>query len=132
MTRGAASRANVPPELHDTVAKIALLPRLDQLGKDLFHPRGIFKAFGVQPQPTANADAMGVADHASGDVVEIAQQQIGSLSAYTGQAKELVHSAGDFSTVVRNQHLAGEDNILCLLAEEAPFPYSGWHEGTCR
>ena len=67
---------------------------------------------------------MGVTDHAAGNTVEIAQQKVGGLSAHTGQGKQLLHGAGNFSSVLGDQHLAGQHDIPGLMLVKA----AGMHQ----
>ena len=62
---------------------------------------------------------MGVADDAARDGVQVAQQQIGGFPPHAGKAQQLLHGAGNFSAVVRQQHLTGKDDIPRLVLVEA-------------
>ena len=73
----------------------------------------------AQAQLAADADAVGIADYAAGDLVDISKQQIRRFPTYTGQPQQLLHGAGDLSTVVAEQHLAGQHNIPGLVLVEA-------------
>lgn len=83
VTLGRASCANIPTKQYNAVAKITAFFR----GKNF--PQLLLYLFRVcslgKPQPTANADAVGVAYHTPGCTVDVAQQQIGGFSANTGQ-----------------------------------------------
>ena len=61
----------------------------------------LFRFFTLrQPQPAAYADAVGITDYAARFFIKISQEQIGCLSADTGQLQKLFHSAGDFTVVL--------------------------------
>ena len=82
---GGASRADVAPELHDAVAKITALRRLDQLVHDTPHLGGILERLGVHTKATANTDAMGIGNNAA-LMVKIAQEQVGYLTPHAGKS----------------------------------------------
>ena len=79
----------------------------------------LFRLFAPgKTQAVGDADTVGIADHAAGNGVQVAQKEIGGFSAHAGQAQKLLHSAGDFAAIVCQQHLAGEDNVFRFLPEK--------------
>lgn len=68
-----------------------------------------------QPQAATDTDAVGVADHAAGHAVNVAQQQIGGLAAHAGEPQQFLHGAGDLSAVVGQEHLAGQHDVPGLV-----------------
>ena len=89
---------------YDAMAEVTAFFRWQdgpQLALHLFRILSLGKS-----QLAADADAMGVADHAARLGVQIAKQQIGGFAAYARDAQKLLQSAGDFATVIGQQHLA--------------------------
>ena len=75
----------VSTEKDDSMAEIrAFLCRKDCA--ELFFYFLRFLALG-KTQTAADADTMGITDHAAGNTVQIAQQQIGSLATDTGNSQ---------------------------------------------
>ena len=78
-----ARAAHLPPELHDAVAEIRGGRGVQQLDQNFFHPVRVGQAFGVHPEPPANADAVGVGYHRT-LVKHVSEEQIRDLAAMLG------------------------------------------------
>lgn len=66
---------------------------------------------------------MGIAYNAAGYTVQVSQQQICSFASDSGQAQQLFHRTGYFAIIIGKQHLAGQDNIPCLVLVESAGVY---------
>lgn len=127
---GIPGGAAVPAKEDDPVAEVRAFLRGEDLAQLLLH---FFRLLAcTQPQPPADADAMGVADDAARDGIQVAQQQIGGFPPHAGQAQQLLHGAGNFSAVVRQQHLTGEDDIPRLVLVKAAGADVVFHIGDIR
>ena len=99
------------------MAEVAAFLRGQDLAKLLLH---FFRLFTLgKTQPSADADTVGIADYAAGNGIQVAQKQICGFSADTGDPKQFLHSAGNLSTVVAQQHLAAKDDIPSLMLVES-------------
>ena len=85
-----------------------------------------------QPQPAADADTVGVADHAAGHAVQVPQQKICGLSANAGNFQKLLHGAGDFSAIVPDQRLAAQNDVPGLVLIESAGPDQFFHTRDIR
>ena len=72
-----------------------------------------------EAQLAADPDAVGVADHGARDAVEVPQQEVGGLPAHAGELQQRLHGVRYFSAVVRQKHLAGQDDVPGLVLVEA-------------
>ena len=121
---------NFPTEQHDPVAEIGAFLRGEYLSQLLLH---LFRVFALgQSQLAANADAVGIADHTPRLPVQIAQQQIGGLSAHTRQLQQRLHGVRHFAAVLLQQHPAGQHDVLCFLAIKAAGMDVGLNIGYVR
>ena len=91
---GISGGAAVSAEEDDAVAEIITFLGGQNFTKLLFH---LFRFFTLaQTQPSADADAVGVADHASGNGIKITQQEIGGFSANAGNPQRSSMVPGTF------------------------------------
>ena len=98
-TLGVSCGANFSAEVNNTVAEVIGLFRRQDFTQLMLHLFRLLRCGDAQT--VGNPDAVGIADHTAGDTIQITQQQVGSLSAYTGNFQQFLHSAGNFSTVIR-------------------------------
>ena len=99
------------------MAEIVALLRRQDCPELLLH---LLRLLAVgKSQPSADADAVGVADHASRHGVNVPQQQIGGLPPHAGQAQQLLHGAGHLAAVVFQKHLTGQNDVPGLVLVEA-------------
>ena len=110
---GAPGSAGIPSELHKTVAEVIGLFRRQNFAQLVLH---LFRLLRCGDAKTVgNPDAVGIADHAAGLLIQVAQQKIGCFPAYTGNAQQGLHGVRDFAPKVGNQLLAGKDNVSCFV-----------------
>ena len=113
--------AAVPAKENDPVAEVAaFLRRQDgpELGLHLFRLLAVGKS-----QPPADADAVGVTDHASRHTVQVTQQQIGGFPPHAGKAQQFLHGAGDFAAAARmaREAIAAVRGKACRAGEKTFF-----------
>ena len=75
---------------------------------------------------------MGIANHAAGNPIEIAQQQIGGFPAHAGKPEQLLHGARDLAMKFGKQHLTGQHNVPGLVLIEAAGADIVFHIGNVR
>ena len=98
MAAGISGGTAIPTKQDNPVAEVTALFRRQDLSQLLFY---LFRVLALgQSQPSANADTVGIAYYTSGDTVQVPQQQIGGLSAYTRNPEQLIHSSGNFPVIV--------------------------------
>ena len=114
---GISCGAAIPAKENDAVAEIGAFLRRQDGAQLLFH---LFRLFSVRKtQAAADADAVGIADHASGCTVKVTQQQIRRFSTHTGDAEQFLHGTGNLTAVVGKQHLTAQDDIPGLVLVKA-------------
>ena len=101
-----------------TVAEIVALLWRQNFPQLLFHLPRVLGAIG-EAQAAGDADAVGVGNDHPGGVVDISQNEVGGLSAHSGQLEKVLHGIGDLAAKVGQNHLGGSHNVLCLGPEEA-------------
>ena len=81
------------------MAEIAAFFRGENGTQLLFY---FFRFFAMaQSQSSADSDAMGITNNASGYGVQITKKQIGGFSANAGNPQQFLHSTRDFALIVR-------------------------------
>ena len=115
-TVGTPCHAYGPSMQNHSMAEVVAFLGGDALAKLLFHLEGVLAAVR-DTQKSGDSDAVGVADIAL-FTVYIAEDQIGGLSAYTGQFQEVLHIVGDLAIEFLDQHTARRYNIPRLGTPE--------------
>ena len=95
---------------------VGLLGR-DPLPQLPLHLKGILGAVG-DPQPSRDADAVGVAD-IGGLAEHVPQNQIGGLAPHAGKAGQFLHGAGDSAAVFIHQLLGTGHDVPGLAVVKA-------------
>ena len=101
VAKGIFRAANIAAEMHYSVAKVALVFARYKLFHSFLR---ILLSLGIKAQSSADADAMGVSNDAA-KAENVAQKQIGNLSANSGQGEKLLHSSGYLSVIFINNDL---------------------------
>lgn len=101
-----AGGANISAELDDAVAKIALLALWQERIEKALDLGGILLALGIESDPAANANTMRIG-HKSAGVIDVAEEQVGNLSADAGQSQEFFHIVGQATAIDLHKHPAG-------------------------
>ena len=104
VAKGIFRAANIAAEMHYSVAKVALVFARYKLFHSFFSFQRILLSLGIKAQSSADADAMGVSNDAA-KAENVAQKQIGNLSANSGQGEKLLHSSGYLSVIFINNDL---------------------------
>ena len=121
-TFGVPGGAAVTSEEYDPVTEIAAFLRRKDRPELLLH---LFRLLALgKPQSSADPDAVGVADYAARNTVQVAQQEIGSLASHTGDSQQFLHGTGYLAAVVPQQHLAAQNDIPGFMLVEA----AGMHQ----
>ncbi len=112
------SDANCPAMEHQPVAEVVGLLRREHPAQLHLHLHRVLGAVG-EAQQAGDADAVGVRHHHAGHMEHIPQHQVGRLAAHSGQLQQLLHGAGDLSSVIPQQHLGGPHDVPGLGPEKA-------------
>ncbi len=73
----------------------------------------------VSSRRRREAEDVRVDDHAGGDAVPGAEDDVGGFARDAGELEHLVHGLGDFAVEVFGEHARGADDALGFVAEEA-------------
>ena len=115
---GLSGPADRPAVENQPVAEIVGFLR-GQAGPELLlRLAGVLGAVG-EAQKARDPHAVGVGYHHAGGVMDVPQDQVGGLPAYSRQGEELLHGAGDFAVKFFQKHPGGKDDVLGLGPEEA-------------
>ena len=115
--RGAGG-AYLPPEMDDAVAEIRLLRNGNHRGKDPLHPEGILQLLGIEADPAADADAVGIR-HDAAFFIDITEKQIGDLPAHAGQGQQILHGIRHAPLIGGEKHGGGFLQAFRLGAKQS-------------
>ena len=122
LTFGIACIANGSSVIYNAVTEVRGTFRWQNFSELSFDFRRIFQIV-YKAHTIAQTNHVGVYHNASGEFIQITENQVGSLSTYAGKCNQFIHSGGNLTVMVFKKCLCTKNDVPCFCSKKTAGMY---------